>query len=424
LTTQPKTILYIEDDPSSRLLVERTLTSAGYQVMTAERGLEGVDLARAYPPDLILTDINLPDLNGQEIATTLRLDERFKHTPIVALTAQTHGSREWEMAIAAGVNGYITKPIDVDQLPIQVAFYLSGGNDAVDAAMLPAAQLKYTQDVVQRLETRIRELESVNRELRHLDRMKDTFIEITAHELRTPLTLVYGYSRLIEDYPPIRQFMSYDPQVADLVQGMSEAIVRMQSIIHEIVTVSRIMTHQIDLSVSPVNWRALVEKALKNFADALQQRKIEVQWTPEDFAVTLRGDNDLLLMMLNNLISNAIKYTPDGGRITLRTRCEGNLMTFSIRDNGIGIDRSEHRKIFERFHTSANVDLHSTSKTAFGGGGIGLGLAICKGIVEAHDGRIWVESEKRDPQTRPGAEFFVVLPTNYQRKTGKLLVKS
>jgi len=120
-------------------------------------------------------------------------------------------------------------------------------------------------------------------------------------------------------------------------------------------------------------------------------------------------------------VSNAIKYTPDGGRLILRTRREGDLLTFSIRDSGIGIDRSEQRKIFERFHTSAtNVDLHSTSKTAFGGGGIGLGLAICKGIVEAHNGRIWVESEKRDPQTLPGAEFFVVLPTNYQRKTGKL----
>lgn len=414
--------MYIEDDPSSRLLVERTLKNAGYHIMTAERGLDGVDLARAHLPDLVLTDINLPDLNGQEIATTLRLDERFKHTPIVALTAQTHGSREWEMAMAAGVNGYITKPIDVDQLPQQVAYYLGGGRDAVDAAMLPAAQLKYTQDLVQRLEKRIRELESVNHELRHLDRMKDTFIEITAHELRTPLTLVYGYSRLIEDYPPIRQFMSYDPQVADLIHGMTDAIQRMQGIIHEIVTVSRIMTNQIDLSVSPVNWRALVEKVLKNFADALQQRKITVQWTPDDFAINLRGDNDLLLMMLNNLFSNAIKYTPDGGRITLRTRREGDLLTFSIRDSGIGIDRGEQRKIFERFHTTsaANVDLHSTSKTAFGGGGIGLGLAICKGIVEAHTGRIWVESEKRDPQTFPGAEFFVVLPTNYQRKTGKL----
>jgi signal transduction histidine kinase len=214
--------------------------------------------------------------------------------------------------------------------------------------------------------------------------------------------------------------MSYDPQVRDLVGGMTEAIQRMQSVIHEIITVSRIMTNKIDLSVSPVNVRNQIEKSLTTFKDALQQRQISVKWTPEDFPTNLRGDTELILMLLNNLISNAIKYTPDGGSVTLKGRNDGNQLSFSVRDTGIGIDRADQKKIFERFHTSSDIDLHSTSKTAFGGGGLGLGLSICKGIVEAHGGRIWVESEKRDPQTLPGSEFFVVLPMNYQRKTGKL----
>lgn len=127
METAKRTILYIEDDPASRRLVERTLTFSGYEVLVAERGLQGVDLARQHQPDLILTDINLPDLSGQEIATALRQEERFAATPIVALTAQSQGSADWEMALAAGINGYLTKPLNIEALPSQLEYYLGGG---------------------------------------------------------------------------------------------------------------------------------------------------------------------------------------------------------------------------------------------------------------------------------------------------------
>lgn len=406
----PKTILYIEDDPASRLLVERTLRFAGYRVLVAERGLLGIDIARRELPDLILTDINLPDLSGREITTMLRSDTRFRSTPIVALTAQVLRDQR-EMAMAAGLNGYLTKPLDVIALPDQIAFYLGGGQDAIDQKALADAHTRYTQEVVQRLESRVRELEHMNEELRRLDRMKDTFIQVTAHELRTPLTLIYGYSRLMEDNPQLKSLMQQDPNTRMLVDGMGHAINRMQGIINEILTISRIITNRIDLSLGPTNLADIVQRVLIGYADALKQRQITVKYERSQWPERILADWELMELVLRNLLSNAIKYTPDKGNITLTSQItNGDTLRFSVRDTGIGIAADDLNSIFERFSAGNDPILHSTSKTAFRGGGIGLGLAVSKGIVEAHGGRIWAESSGFNPETCPGSEIIVVIP--------------
>src|SRR4051794_4589506 len=197
------TILYIEDDPGSQLLVQRALAFAGYRVVVASRGIEGLDTAAREMPDLILMDINLPDLSGREVTTRLRSDERFRSVPIVALTALSQAG-EREKAIAAGATGYLTKPVDIDKLPSQVEHYLNGARDTADTEALMAAHTAYNQETVGRLESKIRELEASNAELRRIDKIKEDFIQLTAHELRTPLTLVYGYSRLLQESPLVQ----------------------------------------------------------------------------------------------------------------------------------------------------------------------------------------------------------------------------
>ncbi|HLU12097.1 MAG TPA: hybrid sensor histidine kinase/response regulator [Oceanobacillus sp.] len=410
LNSSPRTILYIEDDAASRSLVERTLRHAGYRVLVAERGLEGIDLARREEPDLILTDINLPDLTGREITTMLRSEIRFQRTPIVALTAQVLRDQR-EMAMAAGLTGYLTKPLDVEALPGQVEYYLSGGQDIIDSTALNEAHTRYAQEIVLKLEGRIRELETLNAELRRLDRMKDTFIQVTAHELRTPLTLVYGYSRLMEDNPNLGALMKQDSGTRMLVEGMGHAIGRMQSIINEILTVSRIITNRIDLSIGPTNMGDIVERVIQGYADALKQRNITVNFNKADWPERMRADWELMELVMRNLLSNAIKYTPDGGKVDLVARVEnGDTLRFSVKDTGIGIRKDDLRTIFERFTSTSDPQFHSTSKTAFRGGGIGLGLAVSKGIIEAHGGHIWAESPGHDPEKCPGSEIIVVMP--------------
>lgn len=405
----PKTILYIEDDPASRMLVERTLRFAGYQVLVAETGLSGVDMARAHELDLVLTDINLPDISGREVTTMLRSESRFQDIPIVALTAQALEEQR-ELTMAAGITGYLTKPIDVEALPTQVERYLQGAHDHLDADRLAEAQQRYTQEVVKRLETRIRELEQANETLRRLDKMKDTFIQLTAHELRTPLTLVYGYSRLLEDNPAIKSVLKEDETARTLLRGLVDAIERMQGIVNEILTISRVMTNQIDMTISPFSPAQLVQKVVNSYEPALRSRRLTLVIEPTGWPSKMRGDAELLSLAISNLVSNAIKYTPDDGKITITAAADEQTIRIRFCDTGIGIAKEEQQRIFDRFHTAGDPLLHSTSKTAFRGGGLGLGLAVCKSIIEAHGGQVWVESAGYDIDRLPGSQFIVSLP--------------
>ncbi len=418
-----RTILYIEDDPASREVVLRALEQAGYEVLLAERGLEGIDLARKMTPDLILTDIRLPDLNGREVATMLRKNSQFRDTPIVAITAYDH-TGEREMALAAGLDGYIVKPINVDDFQKRIAFYLNGGQDDIEPERLDAARERYLETVVAELEGRIRQLEEANKSLYQLDKMKDAFIQLTAHELRTPLTLIYGYSRLLEDHPPLKALMTQDKNIAELIGGLVESINRMYETIEELLIMSRIMTNQIELTIKPTNLGMIVAKILKEYEEALKSRNIRVIWDQSEWPISMRADPDLLRVAVENLLSNAIKFTPDGGAIRLKAQMDGQYVYFSIRDSGVGIAKEQQEAIFESFHTTRDVLTHTTSKTAFEGGGLGLGLPICKGIITAHGGRIRVESEGHDPNTLPGSEFIVVLPLITRVKGQKAPTKS
>ena len=403
------TILYIEDDDDSRVLVERILTRPGYRVLVAARALQGIDLAQQHLPDLILADINLPDLSGREIAVRLRADPRLADVPIVALTAYTDRA-DREKTLAAGVTGYLTKPIDPHALPEIIAGYLSGKRDTVGGAAAASAREAYSRELVDRLEKTVRELEFTNRELRRIDAIKDDFIQLTAHELRTPLTTVYGYSRLVQTAPVFRQAVANDPDAAEALDGLIASVERLQLVVEEIITVSRIALGRVDLRIGPANLRAIIEQVLAEYARVIRQRRLTLAYDLDEWPRSMLGDAALLELAFSNILGNAIKYTPDGGTITLRAVVKGGRLKISVADTGVGIAPEDQEVIFDRFYTAGDTQLHSTSKTAFRGGGLGLGLAICRGIVTAHGGRLWVESPGSDPQTLPGSTFHIELP--------------
>jgi len=407
--TEQKTILYIEDDEASRVLIQRVLTYAGYRVLIASRAIEGLDLAKKHRPDLILTDINLPDLSGREITVRLRADPHLTNVPIIALTAQSHAF-ERDKTFVAGVTGYITKPIDVTTLTARIEEYLRGQRDAVDTSSLQAAQHAYNQELVERLEATVRELETSNRDLRRLDRIKDDFIQLTAHELRTPLTTVYGYCRLMQTSQPIQQLMMQDPDVMLCLSGLADSIERLNTVISEIVTISRIASGRVDLKLAYGNLGELIRRVIEGYQPVIEQRCLRLTYELSEWPNHFYGDLALLELAFSNIMGNAIKYTPDNGSITLRLETFDTHVRISFKDTGIGISQQDQQYIFDRFYTAGDTQLHSTSKTAFRGGGLGLGLAICRGIVEAHGGKIWVESVGCDPEKLPGSTFFIELP--------------
>lgn len=407
--TQQATILYIEDDEASRVLIQRVLTHAGYRVLVASRALEGLDLAKKFRPDLILTDINLPDLSGREITVRLRSDPRLANVPIVAITAQIH-SYERDKTFVAGVTGYLTKPVDVSTLTRKIEEYLQGYHDPVDVESIESAQSAYTQELVERLETSVRELEASNRDLRRLDGIKDDFIQLTSHELRTPLTTVYGYSLLVQASEPIQEIMAQNEEVHQLLEGLLASVERLHSVVSEIITVSRIASGRVDIKLGPMNLGSVMKGIIEDYRSIIEQRDLKLTFDLDEWPTQMHADSALLELAFSNILGNAIKYTPDGGSIILKAEKMDEKVYIRIQDTGIGINPEDQKRIFDRFYTAGDTQLHSSSKTAFRGGGLGLGLAICRGIVDAHHGKIWVESERCDDEDLPGSTFVIELP--------------
>lgn len=404
------TILYIEDDPASRRLVQRVLGSKGYNVLVADDGLEGIALAREEKPSLILMDINLPNMDGREITTRLRSIPHFSDTPIVALTANNSpGNRE--LALAAGCSGFMTKPINVSTFPQDVEDFLAGRIEPLSAEEQNRHLQRHAQNLVERLENKVTELEKANKRLKELDRLKSDFIILVSHELRTPLTLISGYAHLLDE-----QIKQTDdaPLSVDLVSGVADGlnlgVLRMREVVNEIISVARITSGALDLVLGPVKIHALMDKVYQEFAEICQKRQLTLHAGSLSKLPVIEADAKRLRSAIEHVIGNAIKYTPDGGDIFVVGRVVDDAIDLIIRDTGIGIPVDEQRRIFEQFYVLGAIEHHSTSKSAFQGGGLGLGLAIARGIIEAHNGRIWVESEKRDAQSFPGSTFHLLLP--------------
>lgn len=411
MSQRPQTILVIEDDITTIRTLYDSLKPVGYRLLGARRAVEGLDIARRERPDMVLTSIYLPDMTGRELAVMLRSDTRFIKTPIVALS-DNNATEERALSLAVGMTGFIDKPIDAVTIVEHIQYFMQGGQEGnfKNTQELETVRMTYLRDVVSRLEKRIRELEENNKELTAVDQIKDDFIRLAAHELRTPLTLITGYNKLLQDYPIFQGLVEQDHNASTFLEGLTESIDRMQSIVEEILTASRIITNRIDINVRDMDLGAIVQEVLDEFVFVVRERRLQIHFLRKDWPRIIYADPDLMRLTIRNLVSNAIKYTPDGGHIYLNCAFNGEIVQFSVRDTGIGIARDKQIGIFKRMQQINNVQLHSTSKTAFDGGGLGLGLSICHGIIDAHHGKIWVESEGQDRRALPGSEFFVEIP--------------
>ncbi|MGC9522980.1 MAG: hybrid sensor histidine kinase/response regulator [Anaerolineae bacterium] len=404
-------ILYVEDDTSSQRLVERLLTSEGFEVELAGDGIDALEHAQRNRPDLILMDINIGGLDGYEVTTRLRSLPGMQDVPIVAVTAATlRGDRE--RAIVAGCSGYIPKPIDVDTFPDQVRAYLVGMEEAVESPEEREEYLvEYNRRLVQRLEDKVRELERANAELQKVEKMKSDFLVLAGHELRTPLTVIYGYLQILRANPDIPGDANVEGTPMYLLTKVSEGVERLSEVIRDILNVSLIAAERLDLAHEPVFVQSVVQSVVHNLRSFGPQRdlKFDLRSGLSQIPV-LEGDPRRLHQAISNVVSNAVKYTPDGGTITIDAERVDDVVHLWVKDTGVGIPREELAHVFERFYVLEDTSFHRSSKTAFKGGGLGLGLAVSKGIVEAHGGKMWAESPGHDEETLPGSTFHILLP--------------
>jgi len=263
------------------------------------------------------------------------------------------------------------------------------------------------------------ELTRTNRRLEKLDAAKTHFIQIASHELRTPLTQVRGYADIMAD--AVQTSTPTPAQMAQISQGIGRATMRLEEIITAMLDVSEIDVEALSLRRTPLSVAAVVRMATENYQDAIKLRRQTLTVDNLEGLPPIQGDLQRLCQAFKNILGNCIKFTPDGGSIyiagTFVLEPAGNgsatrYVEITIRDTGIGIDPDDKELIFEKFYRVGSPDLHSTGSIKFKGAGPGLGLPIARGIVQAHGGKVWVESTMHDEVSFPGSTFHVLLPAS------------
>jgi signal transduction histidine kinase len=266
-------------------------------------------------------------------------------------------------------------------------------------------------------QTMIEELQKSNKVLRQLDRNKMEFIQVAAHELRTPLTVLNGYVNVLRTLPG----NGITPVLEEVIQGILKGTERIHEVVNLMLDVSRIGAETLKIAIVPVPLKRIIDDLIHNFEKAASERKIRIYAQHAEGVPIINGDPGLIQKALYHLIVNAIKYSPDGSMILITTRpIQMNngapAVEIAVRDRGIGIDAEHLDLIFEKFYQVGSVELHSSGKTSFKGGGPGLGLAIVKGVAKAHGGKTWAESAGHDEVNFTGSTFYLQLPLNPPQK--------
>ena len=402
---QPK-VLVVDDEESVVVTIKAILQLDGYDVATTTSGAEARKMVRDQEFDLVLTDLRLEDGDGLEVLRAVR--EHFPETVTIMLT----GYASLESAIQAlrvGAYDYLVKPSEVEELRSTVARGIERrrlGLELKSRVVELERANKEVADLNSSLQRRIDEATAELKEryvqLKELDRMKSQFLSIASHELKTPITAMSGFLQVAlrrvrrmsdgEGGQPPNESLRAVVEQLEVVYRQTGKLARL---IDELLDVSRIQTGRIEFRYGDVDLGELADEVAMRMQLTTTTHQIKVK--REDGAV-VTADRDHIEQVLNNLVTNAIKYSPGGGSIVIAVGREDGGVRVSVRDQGIGIPEKELESIFGLFYRSPD-------RAARDQAGMGLGLYISKEIVSRHGGRIWAESNGEG-----GSTFHVALP--------------
>jgi signal transduction histidine kinase len=286
--------------------------------------------------------------------------------------------------------------------------------------------------LVNDLRTASEEMQTLNQDLvntkeriEQLDAVKTDFITIASHELRTPLAQIRGYTDIID---ALNEQQMLDPdQMAGMTTNLRKATDRLERLIGDMLDVSQLGLDAMDLRFAQTSIESILRLAIEPLTENIKQRKLTLVARGLRGLPPIEADMQRLVQAFRNVVTNSIKYTPDGGRIDITAHLQQNEKTtkdeilVAIKDTGIGIDQKNQELIFEKFFRVSDPGLHSTGATKFMGAGPGLGLTIARGVIQGHGGRIWVESAGYDPEKLPGSTFYIILPVNPPKEATRVL---
>jgi signal transduction histidine kinase len=386
-------VLHIEDRKENRLLVRKVLESKGHRVDDAVNGLVGLELARTLQPELILVDINIPGLNGYEVITRLRTDPKLAEIAVVAITAE--GDREH--ALALGFDGFVPKPIKIGTFEAEIVSFLNGRRESVDESTRVEHLRKHSRGVVDRLESRVRDLERANARLRDVDRLKMEVLRNVSHELATPMTPILGYSRLLIN----EELGTLNSEQKSVLNRVCESAERLKALINNLLSATRFATGSVVPNYSIENPIELIDTLVQKVRTSAKA-KIMVEHSELD---CIRVDGEQMTQAIDHLISNALKFGPVAGVIEIRSWTEslgdGDLRNWvlSVADEGPGIPLEERERVLEPFY---QTDGSPTRKHS----GAGLGLSIALQVVRAHGGSLVIGDAEKS-----GAIVTIRVPT-------------
>ncbi|MDB4930589.1 MAG: hypothetical protein JWM10_3073 [Myxococcaceae bacterium] len=363
-TQQPANILVVDDTPENLRLLTDILGQSGYEARPVTSGRQALQAAALHPPDLVLLDITMPEMDGYEVCACLKSNERLRDVPVIFLTALSDLADKLRAFEAGGVD-YITKPFQLEEVQARVRTHLALRRANVD-------------------------LSESYRRLQVLERLRDDLVHMVVHDMRSPLSVLLGHLYLLEAEEGLSPDGKDDLLAA--VQG-ARSLSRMTN---DLLDVSRMESGTMPLQPATHELGQLAHGARDALENLERGRAIAVE-APEPVLATC--DARLIARVLENLLGNAIKHTPAGSEITIAvTSGTRGGAKVTVSDCGPGVPAEARLRIFEKFETvdaARSGGYHST----------GLGLAFCKLAVEAHGGTIGVEP--REPR---GSHFWFELP--------------
>lgn len=380
-------VLHIEDDSKSRLLVRKLLDAAGHEVVDAATGLQGIRAAEESKPDLVLVDINIPDLDGYEVTLRLRSMASLQGVPVVAITAE--GDRETSLAV--GADGFIEKPINARSFPELIERYLGGHRER--ALKGTDAHLRSrTQKIVQRLEHKVVELSEANQRLEEMARLRREFLQNISHEFATPMTPVVGYLRILLD----EEAGPLTPLQRKCLESIDSSTQQLRRLIDTLLDVSTLETGRMHIYEREYDVAQVARRALEEARPRFERARIQVTEDPSlQRELQARGDPDKLRRALAHVMENAAKFTPRGGEVAVELEVlehPANTVRITVADNGPGVAPGDAHKILEPFYQADGSATRSH-------GGVGLGLAFARRVAQALGGALEVQS----PPGRPVA---------------------
>jgi len=364
-----KSSILIVDDERTNILYLNRILSADYEIFTAKDGAKGIELANEYLPDLILLDIVMPGMDGYEILSLLKTEEKTKAIPIIFITGLTGDENETK-GLALGADDYISKPFNDEIVRLRVR-----------------NQIKIIKQMRTIIAKELAEYKS---------RTKAEFLSRMSHEMRTPMNAIMGMTNVAQ--------MEDD---VDVIQGHLKVIEKssrdMLCLIDGMLDIAEINDEKTTLSCADFNVRVMVREVLGQTNDMKRKKKqtlsVDIDTSVPEF---VNGDMKRLSQVLNNVISNAVKFTGEQGHIqlkisTLENNGETVTLQFEVIDNGIGISEEQQERIFFLFEQADESKNRNFE-------GFGSGLFITKHIVELMGGQIRVESE-----LEKGAQFIITV---------------